>query len=292
MEFSLKVVSWRKIIRLISTWKEGQITFTIEGEGEKGKEEKGKGVWLQVISDMVMILQIELDLSKLLTYVPPKDLTVFSLDVKTFLNLMKFADLEGIVKIKYKDGDGKIEFEFVLPDKSKSVTASVPESDPDVESFSMNQSYTNTVNILTKEFKQIIDKLAVFHDEIHIWFTPEKQVDFGVLNDDLWISVSLQEIPTKPSVLNLKCSSGKLITSKNVGHPKLQEYNVSKNYEIVVNATYLQQMLRAIDNLQCKPIYIQSKLFDERYPWCLEFAIPNVAIIKYFICLILEEKEE
>ena len=291
MEFSLKVISFRKIIRLISAWEEGQVIFKIDGEkGDEKGDETPKSVSLQVINDMVMILHIDLDPSKLLTYVTPQELTVFSIDLNIFLDLMKFADLEGIITIKYKDE--KIEFEFLLPDKSKSVNVFISERDPDVECFLMNQFYTDTVHILTKEFKQIIDKLAIFHDEMHIWFTPEKQVDFGVVSDDLWISVCLKELPSKPSVLNLKCSSGKLITSKNVDRQKLREFNISKNYEIVVNTLYIKRMFQAIDKLQSKPVYIQSKLFNDTYPWCLEFIIPNVATVKYFICLILDEKDK
>ena len=291
MEFSLKVISFRKIIRLISAWEEGQVIFKMDGEkGDEKGDETPKSVSLQVINDMVMILHIDLDPSKLLTYVPPQELTVFSIDLNIFLDLMKFADLEGIIKIKYKDE--KIEFEFLLPDKSKSVNVFISERAPDVECFLMNPFYKDTVHILTKEFKQIIDKLAIFRDEMHIWFTPEKQVDFGVVSDDLWISVCLKELPSKPSVLNLKCSSGKLITSKNVDRQKLREFNVSKNYEIVVNTLYIKRMLQAIDKLQSKPVYIQSKLFNDTYPWCLEFIIPNVATVKYFICLILDEKDK
>lgn len=282
----MKVISLRKIIRVISAWEEGKIIFRVGGEEEGSPQ----CIWFQIICDRVSILQIELDLTKLITYTPPKEETIFSLDAKTLINVMKFADLDGTVKIGYDDG--KVRFEFTVEDKSKSVEIYLRENKHDSDCFLMDKEYTTSVSLLTQEFKQIVENLLLFDDEMYIGFNNKNQIKFSVVNDTTDISVILNESSAKPSALKLKCGSGKLVSAKNSNYQKAREFKISENYRISVKIKYIQRIIQVIDNLKYKPLYIKSKIFNETYPWSLEFIIPNVATIKYFICLLLEEKEE
>ena len=281
MEFSLKVVALRRVLRLISGWGD-EVLFRIAE----------KCVWLQVFHTRVSIMQIELDISKLIKFTSSKDDFFFSLNVNTLNNIIKFADLDGIARI-HLDKEGElIWFEFTVEERDKHVEVCVPQSNPNSQGFIIDTEYTTSVNVLTKEFKGIIENFSLFHDKIYIEFQTKKQIVFSATNDKANIIVSLDESVRKSTPLRLKCSSGIFISTKGVDSRRAFDFVIPQYRNVTVDLKYLRKVIGSIENLRSKPIYIKIMLFNDEFPLSLEFTIPDVGTIKYFIALLLEEKED
>jgi len=279
MEFSLKITSFRKILTIVCDW------------GEEIVLRMGKDcIWLQVLYESIAILQIDLELDKLIQYKLPKEDFFFSFDIKTLEKAIKFADIDSTLTIVCEEESKLVWLKLINAEKDKKVEICLPENNPEPHGFLISTKYITSVNILTKEFKQIVQNLSLFHEDIDIEYTTKNQLFIGT-NDTCNIIFTLNESVRKPSALRLKCSSGKLISASGVDNRKVRDFMVAKKCRITLDLRYLVKIINSIENLRHKPSYIKSLVYNEEYPFQLEFEIPDVAIIKYFIAVKVPEKE-
>lgn len=230
MDILLETITLKKISMLVDGW----------GEEMYLQFEKDSFNIQLPTNPVCAMLEIQINKDHIITYKAPEQEISFDIPPEIFCQIVNFAALDGTIRISFKN---KI-VTFILLDSYKVIekTIVLHLTEKNASRRILIEKHFSSFCISYKEIKKI------FRD-----FT-----DFKYKSD---ITISYSETKKTPPRLILRCTSGKIISSKPSHESVIKDIDIKTDQTICLALTYLNMVVESINRLETHPSYVEWKIF-------------------------------